>query len=87
MAIFRAKSVWKRPQHGNAPKHSLFDRSRRAAQKRDLEAEIFKLVLAVVLGLLIFLIWFEGPARERYQILVYVALPVCIVHPILTTVI
>ena len=52
-------------------------------KKRTLEADLLKLVVAVVLELLIFLIWFEGPARERYEILVHAALPICIVLPII----
>jgi hypothetical protein len=52
-------------------------------KKRALEADLLKLVVAIVLELLIFLIWFEGPARERYEILVHAALPICIVLPII----
>jgi hypothetical protein len=52
-------------------------------KKRALQADLLKLVIAIVLELLIFLIWFEGPARERYEILVHAALPICIVLPII----
>lgn len=54
-------------------------------KKRALEADLLKLVIAIVLELLIFLIWFEGPARERYEILVHAALPICIVLPIINS--
>ncbi len=52
-------------------------------KKRALEADLLKLVVAIGVELLIFLIWFDGPARERYEILVHIALPVCIVLPII----
>jgi hypothetical protein len=52
-------------------------------KKRALQADLLKLIIAIVLELLIFLIWFEGPARERYEILVHIALPICIVLPII----
>ncbi|MGA3359985.1 MAG: hypothetical protein ABSC87_07245 [Halobacteriota archaeon] len=52
-------------------------------KKRALEADLLKLVIAIVLELLIFMIWFEGPARERYEILVHAALPISIVLTII----
>jgi hypothetical protein len=51
--------------------------------RRALEGDLLKLTIAVSAELLIFLIWFLGPARERYEVLVHVALPVCIVFPII----
>jgi len=51
--------------------------------RRAFEADLLKLVIAVVAELVIFFIWFDGPARERYEILVHIALPVCILLPIL----
>ncbi len=50
---------------------------------RALEADLLKLSAAIVAELLIFFLWFDGPARERYEILVHVALPLFIVLPIL----
>ncbi|MGZ4921391.1 MAG: hypothetical protein ACXV3U_04230 [Halobacteriota archaeon] len=51
--------------------------------RRALEADLLKLTAALVAELLIFLVWFDGPARERYEILVHIALPICIVLPII----
>lgn len=47
------------------------------------QADLLKLTVAVVAELVIFLLWFDGPARERYEILVHIALPICIVLPII----
>jgi hypothetical protein len=52
-------------------------------KRRAFEADLLKLVIAVVAELAIFFIWFDGPARERYEILVHIALPICILLPIL----
>ncbi len=52
-------------------------------KRRAFEADLLKLVIAVIAELLIFLLWFDGPARERYEILVHIALPICIVLPII----
>ncbi|MGD0171630.1 MAG: hypothetical protein ABSB81_05860 [Halobacteriota archaeon] len=52
--------------------------------KQALEADLLKLTIAIAAELLIFLIWFLGPARERYEVLVHVALPLCIVFPIIS---
>ena len=52
-------------------------------KKRAFEADLLKLAVAIVAELLIFFVWFDGPARERYEILVHIALPICIVLPIL----
>src|SRR5659263_339337 len=52
-------------------------------KRRAFEADLLKLVIAVVAELVIFFIWFVGPARERYEILVHIALPICIVLPII----
>ncbi|MGZ4923157.1 MAG: hypothetical protein ACXV5H_04200 [Halobacteriota archaeon] len=51
--------------------------------RRALEADLLKVTAAIVAELLIFFIWFDGPARERYEILVHIALPICIVFPTL----
>ncbi|MGZ7115798.1 MAG: hypothetical protein ACXVI0_12245 [Halobacteriota archaeon] len=50
--------------------------------RRVLEADLLKLTAAIVAELLIFFVWFDGPARERYEILVHIALPICIILPI-----
>ncbi|MGZ5563381.1 MAG: hypothetical protein ACXWEM_06065 [Halobacteriota archaeon] len=52
-------------------------------KRRAFQADLLKLTVAVVAELVIFLLWFDGPARERYEILVHVALPICIVLPII----
>src|SRR5659263_771623 len=52
-------------------------------KRRAFEADLLKRVIAVVAELVIFFIWFDGPARERYEILVHIALPICILLPIL----
>jgi hypothetical protein len=51
--------------------------------KRRVGADLLKLTAAIVAEWLIFFVWFDGPARERYEILVHIALPICIVLPIL----
>ncbi len=51
--------------------------------RRAFEADLLKLTAAIVAELLIFFVWFDGPARERYEILVHIALPICIVLPII----
>ncbi len=45
---------------------------------------LLKLSAAIVALCLMFLVWFDGPARERYEILVHVALPICIVFPLIS---
>ncbi|MGZ4862861.1 MAG: hypothetical protein ACXV2E_08800, partial [Halobacteriota archaeon] len=58
---------------------------RRAEYNRQaLEADLLKLTIAIAAELLILLIWFLGPARERYEVLVHVALPLCIVFPVIS---
>ena len=52
-------------------------------KRRAFQTDLLKLTVAVVAELLIFLLWFDGPARERYEILVHIALPICIVLPII----
>jgi len=52
-------------------------------KRRAFQADLLKLTVAIVAELLIFLVWFDGPARERYEILVHIALPICIVLPII----
>ncbi len=44
---------------------------------------LLKLTAAIVALCLMFFVWFDGPARERYEILVHIALPVCIVLPLI----
>jgi hypothetical protein len=56
---------------------------RKQYERRVFQADLLKLTVAIVAELVIFLLWFDGPARERYEILVHVALPICIVLPIL----
>jgi hypothetical protein len=57
---------------------------RRAEYNRQaLEVDLLKLTIAIAAELLIFIIWFLGPARERYEVLVHIALPLCIVFPII----
>jgi len=83
MTIFMSKSVG--ISHNTETRESTYYSTNRREQykKRALQADLLKLVIAIVLELLIFLIWFEGPARERYEILVHAALPICIVLPII----
>jgi hypothetical protein len=45
--------------------------------RRALQGDLLKLVIAIVAELLIFFLWFDGPAKERYEILVHKALPIC----------
>jgi hypothetical protein len=52
-------------------------------KRRAFEADLLKLVVAIVAELVIFFIWFNEPARERYEILAHIALSVCIVLPII----
>jgi hypothetical protein len=52
-------------------------------KRRAFQADLLKLTVAVVAELVIFLLWFDGPTRERYEILVHVALPICILLPII----
>jgi hypothetical protein len=52
-------------------------------KRRAFQADLLKLTVAIVAELLIFFVWIDGPARERYEILVHIALPICIVLPIL----
>ena len=56
---------------------------RKQYERRAFQADLLKLSVAIVAELVIFLLWFDGPARERYEILVHIALPICIVLPIL----
>ena len=56
---------------------------RKQYERRAFQADLLKLTVAIVAELVIFLLWFDGPARERYEIVVHVALPICIVLPIL----
>ncbi len=67
-----------------APESSYY---RREAQKpyyrSGLEGDIAKLAIAIIAELLIFYIWFHFPIRERYEVLVHIALPVFIVLPFL----
>lgn len=56
---------------------------RKQYERRAFQTDLLKLTVAIVAELVIFLLWFDGPARERYEILVHVALPICIVLPIL----
>ena len=52
-------------------------------KRRASQADLLKLTVAIVAELVIFLLSFDGPARERYEILVHIALPICIVLPII----
>jgi hypothetical protein len=52
-------------------------------KRRTLEADLIKLTLAIIAELLIFFFWLDAPIRERYEVLVHIALPICIVLPIL----
>ncbi len=52
-------------------------------KRRAFEADLLKLTVAILAELFIFFVWFDGPARERYEILVHIALPICIVLPII----
>jgi hypothetical protein len=51
-------------------------------KERSFETDLLKLLVALIAELVIFALWFDGPARERYEILVHVALPVFILLPI-----
>lgn len=67
--------------------YEAFHQSRDQKQqhkRRAFQADVFKLTVAIIAELVIFLLWFDGPARERYEILVHIALPICIVLPILS---
>ncbi len=60
--------------------------SRRGSEphkRRVLEMDILKLTIAIIAELLIFVFWLDAPIRERYEVLVHIALPICIVLPIL----
>jgi hypothetical protein len=50
--------------------------------RQAFEIDLLKLVIALIAELVIFALWFDGPARERYEILMHVALPVFILLPI-----
>jgi hypothetical protein len=52
-------------------------------KRRALEADLIKLVVAVIAQLLFFYLWFNLPPRERYEIIAHVALAICIVFPII----
>jgi hypothetical protein len=52
-------------------------------KKRALEADLVKLVIAVVAQLLFFYLWFNLPPRERYEVIAHVALAICIVFPLI----
>jgi len=52
-------------------------------KRRALQGDLLKLTVAIVAELCIFFIWFDGPPRERYEILAHIALSVCIVLPII----
>ena len=52
-------------------------------KRRAFQADLLKLTVAIVAELFIFFVWFDGPMRERYEILVHIALPICIVLPII----
>jgi hypothetical protein len=52
-------------------------------KRRAFQTDLIKLTVAVVAELVIFLLWFDGPTRERYEILVHAALPICILLPII----
>ena len=56
---------------------------RKQYERRAFQADLLKLTVAIAAELVIFLLWFDGPARERYEILVHIALPICIVLPLL----
>jgi hypothetical protein len=63
---------------------TYFSTDRREQYKRRaFEADLLKLTIAVVAELIIFFIWFNGPPRERYEIIAHVVLAVCIVLPII----
>ncbi len=51
--------------------------------RRALGIALLALTAAIVAEWLMFFIWLDGPARERYEILVHLALPLCIVLPLL----
>lgn len=66
--------------------HRITDRSadpRERYKRRALGIGLLTLAAAIVAEWFIFLVWFDGPARERYEILAHVALPLCIVFPLL----
>ena len=46
-------------------------------------ADVVKLTLSVLAQLLLFTIWLSLPSRERYEVVVHIALPLLIVIPIL----
>ncbi len=50
-------------------------------------ADLLKLSAAIAALCLMFFVRFDGSARERYEILVHVALPMCITLPSLIAVI
>jgi hypothetical protein len=52
-------------------------------KRRALEADLIKLVVAVVAQLLFFYLWFNLPPRERYEIVAHAVLAICIVFPII----
>jgi hypothetical protein len=52
-------------------------------KRRAFEADLLKLTVAIVAELFISFVWFDGPARERYEIIAHVALAICIVFPII----
>ena len=64
---------------------ALYYPTRQGEQYKKLafQADLLKLSVAVVAEFVIFLLWFDGPTRERYEILVHIALPLCIVLPII----
>ncbi len=51
-------------------------------KRRALGVGLLALALAIIAEWFIFLLWFDGPARERYEVLVHVALPLCIILPL-----
>ncbi len=58
------------------------DRSERY-RREAFGVSLLKLTAAIVALCLTFFVWFDGPAMERYEILVHIALPVCIVLPLI----
>jgi hypothetical protein len=76
----RSGKAFKMETHGK----TYYSTDRREQYKRRaLEADLLKLTVALVAEVLIFLVWFDGPARERYEILVHIALPIFIVLPVI----
>jgi len=58
-------------------------RYRNAREGGTAPADVIKLTFSVLAQLLLFAIWLALPSRERYEIVVHIALPLLIVVPLL----